>query len=74
MDQNPYRILSCLCLTFTPVFPPLRYLRAGVGVLHLKSIMETTVYCVGMSGTPYYPVHECQGHTCLTLMVLHDSA
>lgn len=63
MDHSPYRILCGHCLTFTPVFlffNLLKYLRPGeVGVLHLRSIMET-VYCLGMSGAPTHPAHPCQ--------------
>lgn len=68
MDHTPYRILCGHCLTFTPVwflffwvfFYLLKYLRPGeVGVLHLRSIMET-VYCLGMSGVPAHPAHPCQ--------------
>lgn len=53
-------LYSCLVFVFLGFFYLLKYLRPGeVGVLHLRSIMET-VYCLGMSGVPAHPAHPCQ--------------
>lgn len=73
--RDPTLPLSNLYSCF--VFFLLKCLRPGVVVLHLKSIMETVVYCLGMLGVGGLPPILCtsiKGHKCLTLVMLHDSA
>lgn len=45
MDQNPYRILSCLCLTFTPVSPPKISKGRGWGIASKKHHGDHSLLC-----------------------------
>lgn len=74
MDQTPYRILSCHCLTFTPVFSPKIPKTPGGWGITSKKRHGDCLLLGNVRGLPPILSTRVKGPECLTLMMLHDSA
>lgn len=73
MDQTPYRILSCHCLTFTPVFSPKIPKTTGGRGITSKKHHGDYLLLGNVRGPPPVLSTRVEGPKRLTLTMLHGS-